>query len=65
MYGALAVTTKSLAAQQDPEKKTLANGRRSSFSQFYSTRSQCSTKTLNQCVYKIQKFLMKFKLVWY
>jgi len=42
----LVVTTNSLAAQQDPEEKTLANGRRSSLSRFYSARSQCSTEVL-------------------
>lgn len=40
----LAVTTNSLAAQQDPEERTVADGRRSSLSRFYSARSQCSTK---------------------
>lgn len=41
-----AVTTNNLAAQQDPEERTVANGRRSSLSRFYSARSQCSTEVL-------------------
>jgi len=42
----LAVATKSLAAQQDPEERTVANGHRSSLSRFYSASSQCSSKLL-------------------